>query len=50
VTSKAGIIGMTRALANELGGDGVRVNSIMPGSVETEVPRDTVTPSKPRRS
>jgi 3-oxoacyl-[acyl-carrier protein] reductase len=37
-------------LANELGGDGVRVNSIMPGSVETEVPRDTVTPSKPRRS
>jgi 3-oxoacyl-[acyl-carrier protein] reductase len=46
VTSKAGIIGMTRALANELGGDGVRVNSIMPGSVETEVPRDTVTPEQ----
>lgn len=46
VTSKAGIIGMTRALANELGGDGVRVNAIMPGSVETEIPRDTVTPEQ----
>jgi len=48
VTSKAGIIGMTRALANELGDDGIRVNSIMPGSVETEVPRDTVTPQQAR--
>lgn len=43
VTSKAGVIGLTRALASELGEDNVRVNAIMPGSVETEVRRETVT-------
>lgn len=42
VTSKAGIIGMTRALANELGSDNITVNAIMPGATETEVPRETV--------
>ncbi|MGF1470427.1 MAG: SDR family NAD(P)-dependent oxidoreductase [Rubrobacteraceae bacterium] len=42
VTSKAGIIGMTRALANELGSDYITVNAIMPGATETEVPRETV--------
>ena len=33
VTSKAGIVGMTRTLAHELGADNVRVNCIMPGPV-----------------
>jgi 3-oxoacyl-[acyl-carrier protein] reductase len=46
VTSKAAVIGMTRALANELGEDNVRINSIMPGSIKTEIPRDTVTPGQ----
>ncbi len=46
VTSKAGVQGLTRALASELGPDGVTVNAIMPGSVETEVPRDTVSPEQ----
>ena len=46
VTSKAGVIGMSRALANELGSDDVRVNAILPGSVETEIPRDTVSPEQ----
>lgn len=46
VTSKAGIIGMTRALANELGSDNVTVNAIMPGATETEVPRETVNPEQ----
>lgn len=35
-TSKAAIHGMTRTLAQELGGRGIRVNSIVPGAIETE--------------
>ena len=35
--SKAAIIGITRALARELGGDGIRVNSVMPGAIRTEM-------------
>jgi NAD(P)-dependent dehydrogenase (short-subunit alcohol dehydrogenase family) len=34
-TAKAAIEGMTRALARDLGGDGIRVNTIVPGNVET---------------
>lgn len=34
-TAKAGIEGMTRALARELGSDGVRVVCIVPGNVQT---------------
>lgn len=34
-TAKAGIEGMTRALARELGADGVRVTCIVPGNVKT---------------
>jgi 3-oxoacyl-[acyl-carrier protein] reductase len=48
VTSKAAVVGMTRALANELGDDNIRVNAIMPGSIKTEIPRDTVTPEQAR--
>jgi 3-oxoacyl-[acyl-carrier protein] reductase len=44
VTSKAALLGLTRALAAEVGGSGVRVNAITPGSTETEVRRDTITP------
>jgi len=36
VAAKAGIVGMTRTLAHELGKDGIRVNCVMPGAVLTE--------------
>lgn len=42
VASKSALVGMTRALARELGAFGVTVNAIMPGSVETGIPRDSV--------
>ena len=36
VTAKAAIMGLTRALARELGNCGIRVNALMPGWVMTE--------------
>ena len=36
ITAKAGIEGLTRTLARELGPDGIRVNCVMPGWVMTE--------------
>jgi 3-oxoacyl-[acyl-carrier protein] reductase len=35
ITSKAALLGMTRALAHELGPRGIRVNAVLPGFVET---------------
>lgn len=45
ITAKAGIEGMTRTLARELGGDRIRVNCVIPGWVMTERQlREWVTP------
>jgi 3-oxoacyl-[acyl-carrier protein] reductase len=43
VASKMALIGLTRALASEVGPSGVCVNAITPGSTETEVERATIT-------
>lgn len=38
--SKAGLVGLTQALAAEFGPQGVRVNAILPGAVDTDMYRD----------
>lgn len=40
VTSKGGVIGLTRALAREVGDDGISVNAIAPGYTVTEVMKE----------
>ena len=45
VTAKAGIIGLTRALANDLAGDGITVNCVVPGLIGTPRPKDKPLPA-----
>lgn len=43
VASKAGVVGLTRAMARELGDWNINVNAVTPGPVTTEVPQTTIT-------
>jgi 3-oxoacyl-[acyl-carrier protein] reductase len=45
VTAKAGIVGFTRALANDLAGDGITVNCVVPGLIGTPRPKDKPEPA-----
>lgn len=36
ISAKAAVVGLTRSMARELGGDNIRVNCILPGAVVTE--------------
>jgi len=40
VTAKAAVVGMTRTLAHEAGGDGIRVNAVLPGAILTNRQRE----------
>ena len=46
--TKAGLIGMTRTLAMELGGDGITVNAVAPGPIATELFRSSNPEGAPR--
>lgn len=46
VASKGGVAAMTFALSHELGGDGIRINTVSPGPTYTEVDRETVSPEQ----
>ena len=46
--TKAGLIGLTRTLAMELGGDGITVNAIGPGPIATELFRNSNPEGAPR--
>ena len=46
--AKAGLVGMTRTLAMELGGDGITVNAVAPGPIATELFRSSNPEGAPR--
>ena len=42
VTSKTAVLGLVRSLAVEWGGEGILVNAVCPGWVETDMARDSI--------
>ncbi|MCW3051480.1 MAG: short-chain dehydrogenase [Chthonomonadales bacterium] len=48
--AKAGVVGMTRSLAVEMGSYGIRINALSPGLVETQIYRDILAASPDREA
>jgi NAD(P)-dependent dehydrogenase (short-subunit alcohol dehydrogenase family) len=44
--AKAGVLGLARAMAREFGIDGIRVNCIAPGLIETDITQGKLTPER----
>lgn len=49
IAAKGGVMGLTRALARELGPDGIRVNAISPGWVPVDTPKRVHDPDAQQR-
>ena len=44
--AKAGVLGLARAMAREFGGEGIRVNCITPGLIETDITQGKLSPER----
>jgi NAD(P)-dependent dehydrogenase (short-subunit alcohol dehydrogenase family) len=47
--AKAGILGLTRHLANEVAADGITVNAVCPGLIDTDMVRSTISADEVER-
>ena len=46
--AKAGVLGLAKAMARELGPDGIRVNCVTPGLIQTDITGDKLSPETRR--